>query len=259
MLDSFDTLDDMTRAALVDLLLRLADDELIIGHQGSDWTRDTPLLETDTTFATIARDEIAHATVYYSLLHDLGQPDPESLVYGRQPRAFRCASLVSLPVRNWAAGLLRQFFYDTSEHLRLTRLCDSALTPLARVARTLHTEEETHLHHGRSCVLRLAESDEDNRRQMQEAVHALYPHALGLFEPTEADSVLGHSGITEPEGQFRREWESAVAGVLAVAGLTVNEAAQPIHGGRVGRHPKALADLLESIRCAHSNNPIANR
>jgi len=247
----------MTRAALVDLLLRLADDELIIGHQDADWTRSAPLPEGDNAFASMALDEIAHAKVYYSLLHELGQPAPETLMYARRPREFRCASLVSLKADHWASGLLRQFLYDTSEHLRLTNLCDSSLTPLARVARKLHAEEDIHLRNGRTCVLRIAESNEDNHLRLQEALHRLYPHALGLFEPTEADNVLGHSGISEPDEQFRCEWESAVAGVLAKAGLTVNEAAQPIYGGRVGRHPQSLSDLLQSIQKSHNANPTS--
>ena len=102
----------------------------------------------------------------------------------------------------------------------------------------------------RSWVLRLGDSGGENRRRLQTALDIAYPHALGLFEPTEHDEMLAHTGIAPREEELQRQWESAAAPVLWDAGLSVPERAAPAYGGRVGRHPADLDGLLERIRSA---------
>ena len=267
--ESLDSLHGMTRQAVVDLLYRLADDEFIIGHRNAEWTASpspplsnggrggVPILEADATFCSMAQGEIAHAHLYYKLLHQLGEPDPDSLRYGRTPRAFRCASLVSLPKGDWSFSLLRQFLYDSAESVRLSALANSALRPLASVARGLRAEERRHLMHGRSWVVRLGSAAGESHDKMRAALKIAYPHALGLFEPTEADEPLAQTGISPREQELRTEWESAVSATLLAADLRVPDTAEPIHGGRLGRHPEALAELLLNIGPT-SGAPVSN-
>jgi ring-1,2-phenylacetyl-CoA epoxidase subunit PaaC len=258
--ESYDGLTDYVRSAVVNLLYRLADDELVIGHGDLAWAELMPIQEDATVFSSMARDEISHARSYYGMLHQLGEGDPDNLAFERGPRQFRCASLVCLPDRqDWAFCLLRRFLYDAAEVVRLTALCQSALRPLAELAARLRTEEERHLVHGRRWVLRLGRSAEESRRKMQAALHHAYPHALGLFEPTEADEPLAQSGICPREEELRRQWESAVAPVLADAGLDAPEMAPPAYGGRVGRHPQMLAELLSHMQRAHHFNRSADQ
>lgn len=255
---TLEVLPDSTRAAVSDLLYRLADDELIIGHRNSEWTGVAPILEEDIAFSSMAQDEMGHAQAYYQMLHELGEPQPDTLVFGRKPRAYRCASLVSLlNDHDWAFCVLRQFLYDAAETVRLTALTNSGLVPLAQLAVKLRSEEKYHLLHGRSWVLRLGNSTEDGRRRMQTALNKLYPHALGLFESTEADEPLVQAGIGPAELELCRQWESAVAPVLADAGLDVPDAAQPVYGGRVGQHPDALGKLLADLQLVYNIDPSA--
>ena len=102
-------------------------------------------------------------------------------------------------------------------------------------------------------------ANDEYRERMQTALDQVYPHALGLFEPTEADEPLTQAGICPHEDELRRQWESAVAPVIADAGLKLPEAVRPVFGGRVGRHPKALAELIEDMQRAHSTDQSANR
>ena len=48
-----------------ELLLGLADDELVIGWRDSEWTGIAPLLEEDVAFSSIAQNEIGHARAVY--------------------------------------------------------------------------------------------------------------------------------------------------------------------------------------------------
>jgi ring-1,2-phenylacetyl-CoA epoxidase subunit PaaC len=246
--ESLRGLNDMVREAVVDLLYRLADDELIMGHRDAEWTG--PVLESENgpPFASMARDELRHAQAYYQMLHELGEPEPTTLIFERAARQFRCASLVSSPKGDWALSLLRRFFYDTGETVRLTTLSIASLTPLARAAARFLEEEKAHLAHGREWVLRLADAGDGNRQTLQNALAIAYPCALALFEPTEANEVLAQAGISPKEEQLCHEWESAVAPVLVQAGLEVDPGLRPVYGGRVRRHPGSLSVLLGRLQ-----------
>ena len=256
--DSLGDLQGITRDGVVDLLYRMGDDELVIGHRNSEWTGLAPILEEDIAFSSMAQDEMGHAQVYYQMLHELGEPDPDELAFNRNPRQFRSASLVSLPNdRDWALCLMRQFLYDAAETIRLTALMNSTLVPLAHVATKLSSEEKYHLMHGRAWVLRLGSASQDSNERMQKALNITYPHALGLFEPTEADESLAHSGICPREEDLQREWESAIAPVLSDAGLKQPETAEPVYGGRFGKHPPALAELVGKMQEVFQIDPTA--
>ncbi|MFQ5413939.1 MAG: 1,2-phenylacetyl-CoA epoxidase subunit PaaC [Phycisphaerae bacterium] len=247
-----------TRHAVIDLLYRIADDELVIGHRDSEWTGLAPILEEDIAFSSMAQDEMGHAQTFYRLLHDLGEPDPDTLAFGRSPGEFRCASLVCLPNGDWAFSLLRQFLYDSAESVRLAVLADSTYAPLAHVARKLRSEEKYHLLHGRTWILRVGAATDESHRRMQSALDLAYPHALGLFEPTDADETLAQARVCPREHDLSRQWESAVAPVLVDAGLTVPTNVEPHYGGRHGRHSDALATLLRGMQLVYSADPTAD-
>lgn len=256
-LETLDQLQNAVREAVRDLLLRMADDELVIGHRNSEWTGLAPILEEDIAFSSMAQDEIGHARAYYELLHALGESDPDALAFGRKARQFRCASITSLPKGDWAFTVVRQFLYDTAENVRLSALAESALLPLAQLARKLRAEEKYHLMHGRTWILRLGKATDESRNRMQSALEELYPHALGLFEPVESDEPLARYSLCPTERELRTRWESAVFPTLSAAGLVVRENAPPVYGGRYGRHPAVLAELLEQMQSVYNLDPTA--
>ena len=258
---TFDSLGDLrgiTRDGVVDLLYRMGDDEMVIGHRNSEWTGLAPILEEDIAFSSMAQDEMGHAQAYYQMLHELGEPDPDTIAFGRKPREYRCASLVCLAHdRDWALSIVRQFLYDSAETVRLTAYIESSLVPLAQLARKLWGEEKYHLMHGRTWMLRLGQSTEDARAKIQVSLDKVYPYALGLFEPTEADETLVQAGICPKEQELQMQWESAVIPVLTDAGLKIPANAKPVYGGRVGRHPEELSKLLEGMQLVYSIDPAA--
>ena len=62
-----------------ELLLGLADDELVLGWRDSEWTGIAPVLEEDVAFSSIAQNEIGHARAVYELLTD----DADALAFDR--------------------------------------------------------------------------------------------------------------------------------------------------------------------------------
>ena len=53
---------------LAQLLLPIADDELVLGWRNSEWTGIAPFLEEDVAFSSIAQNEIGHARALYELV-----------------------------------------------------------------------------------------------------------------------------------------------------------------------------------------------
>ncbi len=66
------------------LLLEIADDELVLGWRDSEWTGIAPVLEEDVAFSSIAQNEIGHARAIYQLL--VGPDgDADALAFDRAP------------------------------------------------------------------------------------------------------------------------------------------------------------------------------
>lgn len=258
---TFDTsasLTGMNRSVVIDLLYRLADDALIMGHRDSEWTGLAPILEEDIAYSSMAQDEMGHALMYYQLLHELGEPDPDTLAFNRRARDFKCCAFVCLPNnRDWAFSTVRKFLFDSAEDVRLAALSESAYIPLAHLARKLRTEKKYHLMHDRAWVVKLGESTDDGRARMQKALDRAYPYALGMFELTESDEPLAQAGVCPRERELCSQWASAVTPVVRKAGLRVDDNARPVYGGRVGRHPEAFAELLESMQMVYQIDPAA--
>jgi len=235
------------REALGLQLLAMADDEVLLGHRDAEWVGHAPILEADIAIASIAQDEIGHALLWYSLLQELGWPDPDRLAYFRDPPEFRNATLVELPRGDWAFTVIRQFLFDFAEKVRLEALMAGPWAPLAEAAAKVRREETYHLIHSRAWVARLGDATAESHRRMQAALEAAWPHALGLFEPVPGEDQLVAAGIKPPEPELRARWEAEVRPLLEAASLIVPEA-EPVYGGRVGRHTAHLASLLADFQ-----------
>ncbi len=166
----------------VDLLLALADDELVLGWRDSEWTGIAPFLEEDVAFSSIAQGEIGHARALYELAaRELGT-DADALAFDRAPDEYRCAPLVELRlVPDWGRTAARHYLYETADAVRIEALAESAWDELAGLAAKIAREEAYHRMHAEMWVERLAES-ENGRDRLLEALDELWPYALGVLD-----------------------------------------------------------------------------
>lgn len=249
----------MSESALdgaIDLLLTaLADDELIMGHRASEWTGLGPLLEADLALSSIAQDEMGHALLFYSLLHERGAPDPDAMVYQRT-EGWRCAQLCELPRRDWGETLVRHFLYDLAEQVRLEALASSSYEPLKAIAGKLRGEERYHLAHGRTWLRQLAQGTTESHARLQAALDELLPYALGLWEPLEGEALLASAGIIPPMATLAERWWQAVQSTLApYFALPAFDRIEPVYGGRQGRHSEHFAAILDALQMLHREIP----
>jgi len=138
------------------LLLEIADDELILGWRDSEWTGMAPLLEEDVAFSSIAQNEIGHARAWYELAaRELGTTADE-LAFDRRPDEYRCSRLVVLRlVPDWAATIARHHLYETADEERIAALKQSDDPEIAGLAAKIDREEAYHRMHAQMWFERL--------------------------------------------------------------------------------------------------------
>jgi ring-1,2-phenylacetyl-CoA epoxidase subunit PaaC len=157
-----------------DLLLAVADDELLLGWRDSEWTGIAPFLEEDVALSSIAQNEIGHARAIYELLSD----DPDALAFDRKPDEYVCAPLVELRlVPDWARTIARRVLYEAADELRIEQLKESSDADVAGLAAKINREEAYHRMHAQMWANRLAEEP-----RYREALEELFPYALGVVD-----------------------------------------------------------------------------
>ena len=164
-----------------DLLLSLADDELILGWRNSEWTGIAPFLEEDVAFSSIAQNEIGHARALYELAaRELGTTADE-LAFDRTPEEYRSAPLVELRRLEWARTIARHWLYETADEIRIAALKSSDDPEIAGLAAKIDREETYHRMHAEMWIDRLLATDE-GRTRLNEAIDELWPYALGVLD-----------------------------------------------------------------------------
>src|ERR1051326_7324009 len=101
--------------AIKELILKMADDALIIGHRNSEWTGIGPILEEDIAMSSMAQDKIGHALALYKILHEhFGDSDPDPLAFRRAEKDFKCCHLVEFPIGEYDFTTVRHFLFDNA-------------------------------------------------------------------------------------------------------------------------------------------------
>jgi ring-1,2-phenylacetyl-CoA epoxidase subunit PaaC len=170
-----------------ELLLEIADDELVLGWRNSEWTGIAPVLEEDVAFSSIAQNEIGHARALYQLL----AADADALALDRPPGEYRCAPLVQLRfVPDWARTIARHVLYETADELRIERLKTSGDEAIAGLAAKIDREEIYHRLHAQMWAERLG-----GEPRYREAIAELWPYALGVLDEEQRPALAGRFGL----------------------------------------------------------------
>lgn len=235
--------------ALKELLYKIADDQLILGHRNSEWTGFGPLLEEDIAFSSMAQDKIGHSLAIYTLLNELGEADPDTLAFTRDAKDFKNCQLVELPNGEYDFSIIRHFLYDTAEALRFEMLSQSLYKPLAELAVKIKGELRYHTMHANYWVKKLGTATEESKARMQQSLRDLLPYATGIFEPSEFENQLIEEKIFAGEVELKSRWKNKVAEIISVTDLFLSDWAtiKPVEGGRRGIHTEHLQPLIDEM------------
>ncbi len=244
----------------LDLLYRLADDQLILGHRNSEWNGLGPILEEDIAFSSMAQDKLGHSLQLYGLLHQLGEAEPDTVAFTRNAPQFHCCQLVELPIGEYDFSLTRHFLFDHAELLRFEALATSSFEPLAQVARKLRGELKYHALHANTWVKRLGTATDEAIERMQRSLDFTLPYALGIFETTELEPEIISTGLFVGEKELQARWLESISKVLAQTELQLPDVliATPVSGGRHGEHTEHLQPLLDEMAEVFRLDPTAD-
>jgi ring-1,2-phenylacetyl-CoA epoxidase subunit PaaC len=178
-----------------DVLLAMADDELVLGWRDSEWTGIAPFLEEDVALSSIAQGEIGHARALYELAAAELGTTPDELAFDRTPGEYRSAPLVEFRVvPDWARTIARRWLYETADAIRVQALKDAADPALAGLAQKMEREEQYHRMHAEMWAERLRDEP-----RFRAGLDELWPYALGLLGEGERDQLAARVGLDPVE------------------------------------------------------------
>ena len=246
--------------ALVNYLLRLADDRLILGHRLSEWCGYGPILEEDIALANVALDNIGHAASLYEYAAEVeGQGrHRDEYVYFRNDVEFKNIKMVELPKGDYGFTIARQFLFSAFSYFLYDRLQNAGDEQFGGMAAKHFKEIKYHLRHSREWVLRLGDGTEESHDRIQESFDELWTYTDEFFYMDEVDEVMISEGLGTDLSQIKPKWKELVVGVMGEATLTVPDLNQFMaSGGRNGRHTEHLGHLLAEMQHLRRSYPDA--
>ena len=235
------------------LLLRRADDALVLGHRLSEWTGRAPSLEEELALANLALDLIGQARALYTLAatHGAGE-DEDTLAYLRSDRDYANLLLLELPNGDFAVTIARLFLYAAFIDPFWRAATASRDRDLAAIAARAEKETAYLLRYTAEWLVRLGDGTPDSHRRAQAALDQLWPYTGEMFEPE--DEILVAADICPEPAGLRDTWNTTVNSVLRRATLARPADGWMQSGGRAGRHTEHLGHMLavmQSVARAH--------
>jgi len=249
----------MNQEALKELLYKIADDLLILGHRNSEWTGFGPLLEEDIAFSSMAQDKVGQSYVLYQMLNNLGEQSPDTVAFMRNADQFHNCQLVELPNQEYDFSLIRHFLFDTADALRWEMLSQSSYEPLAQLARKIKGELRYHTMHANTWIKQLGSATEESISRLQNSLQEAMPYALGIFEESPYEKEIISSGFFAGERELKKRWLTKIEEVISKTQLHLPDLKVliPVEGGRVGKHSEHLQRLLDEMSEVFKIDPTA--
>jgi ring-1,2-phenylacetyl-CoA epoxidase subunit PaaC len=244
---------------LKDLLYKIADDLLILGHRNSEWTGFGPLLEEDIAFSSMAQDKVGQSYAVYQMLNTLGEQSPDMVAFMRNANQFHNCQLVELPNQEYDFSLIRHFLFDTADALRWEILSQSSYEPLAQLAKKIKGELRYHTLHANTWIKQLGSATEESINRLQQSLQIVMPYALGIFEESPYEKEIINNGLFAGEQELKKRWLTKIEEVINKTQLQLPDVKiiSPIFGGRMGKHTEHLQPLLDEMSEVFRIDPTA--
>ncbi|GAB4142285.1 MAG: phenylacetate-CoA oxygenase subunit PaaC [Bacteroidia bacterium] len=236
--------------ALLKFVLRLGDNNLILGHRLSEWCSKGPFLEEDIAMSNIALDYIGQARVLYTYAGQLeGGKNEDYYAYERREHEFTNALLTEMPNGDFAVSIARQLYYSAFAHLLCTELLKSNDATLAGYAGKAIKEIAYHLRHATDWTLRLGDGTEESHQRMQRGLDELWMYTGDLFATIDSDKELVQAGIIPDVNALKDAWLKMITDVVGKATLKMPDLnAWQMDGSRTGRHTEHIGYIIAEMQ-----------
>jgi len=240
-------------------LLRLGDNALILAQRLSEWCGKGPVFEEDMALTNTALDLLGQARswlTYAGEVEGKGR-DEDALAFLRDAHEFRNLLLVEQPNGDYAATIVRQFYFDACHSLLLQQLTNSTDGRIAEIAHSAFKEVTYHLRRSSDLVVRLGNGSEESHRRMQIAVDDLWVFTGEMFARDTADELLAARGIAPDPATLRDPWLKHISDVFRAGTLTLPSGAWMQKGSKTGHHTEHLGYLLAEMQFLQRTYPGA--
>lgn len=233
---------DRALAALVNLVVVLADNKYFLGRRISEWAVGAPGLEEAVASSALAQEELGHARVLYPLLEELPFPERPVPLEREGDRKRRYAvSFLDKPWESWTEAVAAMLLVDTALTTMLEHLTVSVWEPLARRAARILQEEVFHLEFAEGRVRELAALP-GVRDELEGHLKAFLPEMLLWFGPPGEEGVaaLVDEGLIQGSNEG---WRQAYLGRLTPLFLEEGLRILPYPSWDVARRQYDYGDL----------------
>ena len=247
----------MSKQALIDYTLHLADNTLVLAQRNSEWTGHGPILEQDIALSNIALDLLGQARMLYQYaarLHGNGATE-DSLAYLRDSWDFKNCLITELDKGDWAKTTLRQFFFSVYQWCLYRQLLNSKDADLSAIAEKALKEVAYHLRWSGEWVVRLGDGTGESHQRIANALLDLWPFTGELTTPADYEQTLAAEGIAADPASFKNEWLDKVSTVLQEATLAIPSGHWMQSGGKQGKHTEHLGFVLAEMQYLQRTYP----
>ena len=246
----------------LELLLRLGDDRLVLGHRLSEWCGHAPILEEDIALANVSLDLLGQATMFLRRAGEVEGKgrDEDALAYWREAVEFRNCLLVEQPNGDFGFTIARQFLFDVYAVVTLDAMSRSSDAKLAAIGAKSLKEAKYHVRHSGEWMLKLGDGTDESHRRVQRGLDELWRFTPELFAADEVAARLAAQGTGPDLPALRAQWDTLVRDVVERATLTVpHDASHTPHlrGGRSGMHSEHLGHMLAEMQIVARSHPGA--
>ena len=210
--------DDEALAALVNLLVVLADNKYWLGRHLSEWAVGAPTLEVAVACAAIAQGELGQARVLYPLLEELPFPGPVDPL--ERERTYR-VSLLDRSFPTWSHAVAALLLVDGAVTTMLEALVGGPYEALARRVPRMLEEEAFHWDFAEGRVRELARLP-GGLAQLQARVDESLEELLCWFGPPGeqgVETLRGHGLLGRGNTELRQAWLDRVGPLLEEVGV----------------------------------------
>ena len=240
----------MSSSDLFVYLLRLGDTTLILAQRLSEWCGKGPAFEEDMALANTTLDLLGQARLWLTYAGEVEGKgrDEDALAFLRDAHDFRNLLLVEQPNGDYAATIVRQFYFDAWYSLLLRQLTKSADARIVEIAEKASKEVTYHVRRSGDLIVRLGDGTEESHDRMQTAVNDLWSFTGEMFTADAVDERLAAQGIAPNLTTLREPWLQHVTEVFRAATLTLPSNVWMQQGGKQGRHTEHLGYLLAEMQ-----------
>jgi ring-1,2-phenylacetyl-CoA epoxidase subunit PaaC len=248
-----------TNEVLFRYLLRLADNNFILGHRLTQWCGHGPILEEDIALSNIALDKLGTARALYDYAGKVEGKNrtEDDLAFLRNEREFMNSLLSEQPNGDYAQTMVREWFNDVFDLMLYEKLQSSNDTTLAGIAQKAVKELQYHVRHSQQWIIRFLEGTEESRQRTEDAIKELWPYTGERFMADEVDKSIHKNGVGPDVTSFEAAWKSHIEKVLKESDVEVPAAVYMHTGSKKGVHTEHLGYILAECQYLPRTMPNA--